>query len=311
MSCARMDKGPGEGEAGSLGVDAFSANSRLVPDISKNKTNTDGVGPVPDEVILSKNTAPKKIPAVSLIFGPGLNRVRCYIPILKNLEREGVKIHIVSGSGLGAVLASMYAMGLTPDKIEWQFHKFGRSAKDYAPYSKDWMELVDQIFLQQLKGKKIQNGVRRLILPIYNIKQNKTVYLSRGDLYWTLEQQLTLGQSLKKSNFMAPFHKEIYNLLEMRRMGADIVGGLDVLTNSVEFKNVDHFLLGTYGKAAAIAKKEIQNLGIYLTVDDNAPRLDSIDGMPEYLQRCNVSGAQFATRMKDYVAKWGTEEKVE
>ncbi len=309
-SCGQMVSDPKGEDAGSLGVDAFSANSRLVPDISKKKSG-EGVGPVPDEEVFQKTNSTKKIPAISLILGPGLNRVRCYIPILKNIEKEGIKVHIVSGSGMGAILASMYAMGLTPDKIEWQFHQFGRKAKEFKPFSSDWLEVVDQTFLKQLDGKKIQNGEKRLILPLYNIKQNKTVYLTRGDLYWTLQQQLILGQSLKKSNFMAPFHKEIYNLLEMKRLGADIVAGLDVLTKSVEFENVDHFLLGTYGKTAAIAKKEIETLGIYLAMNEKSPRLDSIAGMPEYLQRCNGAGESFAIRLKEYIANWGKEEKVE
>jgi hypothetical protein len=232
------------------------------------------------------------------------------VPDIKNGDSP-IDSHIVSGSGMGAVLASMYAMGLTPDKIEWQFHKFGRKAKDLKPFSKDWRDLVDKTFLKQLRGKKIQNGKRRLILSLYNIKQNKTVYLTRGDLYWTLKQHLKLGQYLKKSNFMAPFHKEIYNLLEMQRLGADIVGGLDVLISSVEFQRVDHFLLGTYGKVAAIAKREIESLGVYQSVDVKSPRLDSNDGMPEYLQRCNVVGANFATKLRDHIAIWGSDKKAE
>lgn len=309
-ACGSMVSDPKKAKSDSLGVDAFSVNSRLVPDIEKNKGPVDGLGPLPNEDILLKNKANKKLPAVSLVLGPGLNRVRCYIPILKNIEKEGVKIHIVSGSGMGAILASMYAMGVTPDKMEWQFHKFGRRAKEFKPFSQDWLKLVDEIFLKQLKGKKIQNGKKRLILSLFNIKQNKTVYLTRGDLYWTLKQHLKLGQYLKKSNFMAPFHKEIYNLLEMKRLGADIVSGLDVLTESVEFQKVDHFLLGTYGKVAAIAKKEIETLGIYQTVESKSPRLDSIEGMPEYLQRCNSVGEGFATKLKNHIALWGNEEKV-
>lgn len=310
-SCGQMTTDPKDTEAKSLGVDAFSGTDRTVPDIKNGDSPIDSLGPLPNEEVLNSKKSDKKIPAVSLVLGPGLNRVRCYIPILKNIEKEGVKVHIVSGSGMGAVLASMYAMGLTPDKIEWQFHKFGRKAKDLKPFSKDWRDLVDKTFLKQLKGKKIQNGKKRLILSLYNIKQNKTVYLTRGDLYWTLKQHLKLGQYLKKSNFMAPFHKEIYNLLEMQRLGADIVGGLDVLTSSVEFQRVDHFLLGTYGKVAAIAKREIESLGVYQSVDVKSPRLDSIDGMPEYLQRCNVVGANFATKLRDHIAMWGSEKKAE
>jgi hypothetical protein len=300
-----------ETEAKSLGVDAFSSNERMVPDINKRDSSTHSLGPSPKGDIFNSVISNKKLPAVSLVLGPGLNRVRCYIPILKNIEKEGVNVHIVSGSGMGAVLASMYAMGLTPDKIEWQFHQFGRKVKGLKPFSKEWKEMIDKVFLGQLKGKKIQNGKKRLILPLYNIKQNKTVYFTRGDLYWTLKQHLKLNQYLKKSNYMAPFHKEIYNSIEMKRLGADIVGGLDVLTSSVEFQRVDHFLLGTYGKVAAIAKKEIESLGIYESFIFKSPALDSIDGMPEYLQNCGVAGENFAVRLRDYIAVWGSEKKAE
>ncbi|MCO4792647.1 MAG: hypothetical protein KC493_02960 [Bacteriovoracaceae bacterium] len=292
----------------SLGVDAFKTDNRLVPDIKGKTEPINALGPIPtDNISGDKSKNKNKIPAVSLVLGPGLNRVRCYIPILKFLEKEEVKIHIISGSGMGAIMASMYALGITPDKMEWLFHKFSRKVRKLKPYRKEWLKLVDEIFLKKLKGKKIQNGNRRLILSLYNAEKGKLVYLSRGDLYWTLKHHMKLIPQGKKSIYMAPFHKEIYNQMEMKRLGADIVAGLDVLTHSVEFSRVDHFLLGTYGKASAIAKKELEALDIFENINKKSPDLDSFEGMPEYLQGCASFGVAFAKRLKSHILTWKKE----
>lgn len=49
-----------------------------------------------------------------------------HIGAIKALEEEGVKIDCISGTSSGSIIASMYAMGYTPDEMLCLFKKYGK-----------------------------------------------------------------------------------------------------------------------------------------------------------------------------------------
>jgi hypothetical protein len=61
---------------------------------------------------------------IGLNFGPGIYRTINYVSVLKILERQNLSPDIITGTGLGAIVAAMYAIGMTPEVIEWNFYKY-------------------------------------------------------------------------------------------------------------------------------------------------------------------------------------------
>jgi hypothetical protein len=81
---------------------------------------------------------------IGINFGPGLNRVINYVSVLKALERHNLTPVVVTGTGMGAIVAAMYAEGMTPEMIEWNFYKYFKEKKLNKPYEKDWLRQVQK-----------------------------------------------------------------------------------------------------------------------------------------------------------------------
>jgi hypothetical protein len=92
---------------------------------------------------------------LGLAFGPASNRAINYISVLKVLEKNNLSPVVLTGTEMGAVVASMYAVGMTPESIEWSFYKYFKERKKYKIYEKDWLDQIDVFFLQKLKNYKI------------------------------------------------------------------------------------------------------------------------------------------------------------
>ena len=287
-----------------FGVDVNSGRSdRLLPDIKNKNNQGSGVGPFPvatnDSYLTKKSSKNKKV--LSLSLGPGINRVLCHIPILKELEVQGQQIHMVTGTGLGAVVASLYASGVTPDKIEWIFYKFSKRVKGVKPYSKEWVSQGVKILLKSLKNKKIQNTKIRLILPFYDVAGKRVKYITRGMIATILEREHLQLNKINQSNSFAPFQKEVFKVERLKSLGADITVGIDVLGNNVDFETTDHYLTGVFGRITGIISKEKELLDFFIGMDPKAMPLDSTSQLPGYLQKCMVKSREEVKKLKQWL----------
>jgi hypothetical protein len=108
-----------------------------------------------DDLQVSAGKMEKKI-RIGINLGPGLNRVINYVSVLKVLERHNLSPTVVTGTGMGAIVAAMYAEGMTPEVIEWNFYKYFKETKINKPYEKDWIKHVDRVLLSKFKNSKIE-----------------------------------------------------------------------------------------------------------------------------------------------------------
>lgn len=63
---------------------------------------------------------------IGLCLSGGGVKGAAHIGVLKALEEENIKIDCISGTSSGSIVASMYAMGYTPDEIYKLFQKYGK-----------------------------------------------------------------------------------------------------------------------------------------------------------------------------------------
>jgi NTE family protein len=61
---------------------------------------------------------------VGLALGGGGARGLTHIGVLKVFEQEGIPVHVVAGTSIGALVGGAYAAGCSPEELEKKFHTY-------------------------------------------------------------------------------------------------------------------------------------------------------------------------------------------
>src|SRR5688572_23420858 len=92
-------------------------------------------------------------PLVALVLGSGGSRGFAHIGVIKALEAAGIKPDIVAGSSSGAIVAALYASGLSGVELERLAVDLDQSALiDFALFGQGWV-----------RGEALQDFVNRTI----------------------------------------------------------------------------------------------------------------------------------------------------
>jgi len=166
-----------------------------------------------------------KEPIIALILGPGLNRTLGYAYLLKSLLRNNINIRIISGTGMGAVVASHFASGKSPEKIEWLFYKFLNGVKGKRAFSPIWKSELEKKLLKDFKNLGIQELGITLVIPIFIKKAFRVENLKRGSLNSSLKAQFRFYHPKMKGPISTPLQWSVYNGKYLKELGADIVIG--------------------------------------------------------------------------------------
>jgi NTE family protein len=126
---------------------------------------------------------------MGLALGSGAVRGYAIIPIIKRLEKEGFKIAAISGSSIGALIGTYYA-------LHGEIDSFFEHIKNIS--RKDYLKLIDpnNPKISLFKGKKIKKFLSEnyfgnktfndLKIPLYicatDFIGKKSVYISKGKL---------------------------------------------------------------------------------------------------------------------------------
>lgn len=127
---------------------------------------------------------------VGLALGSGAARGLAHIGVIRALEENDIQVNMISGTSIGAVIGSFYAIGLTIERMTEFALGFGRKRVMF------WM---DPSFFRTggiLKGEKIEQALREfagspdfkdLKVPFYIVTSDlitgKEVVLSEGDVF--------------------------------------------------------------------------------------------------------------------------------
>jgi len=209
-----------------------------------------------------------KRPKIGLVLTGGGAKGFAHIGVLKVLEKAGVKIDYIGGTSMGAVVGGLYATGYSATQIDSIFHdtNFNELLKDYTPrVNKSFYEKRnDELYAITLPFKKLSIGVpialskglynynllHKLTHPVRHIRdfnQLPIPFLCIATDIETGEQQLlnsgSLPQALLASSAFPSLFSPVeingkllidggvsnnYPIDEVRKMGADIIIGVDV-----------------------------------------------------------------------------------
>lgn len=243
-----------------------------------------GVGPsLPSSENIKSGTKAKRS-VWGLILSPGLNRVICHAVAVRAMYEKGITFNVYTGSGMGAVVAAFLAEKITPEVIEWKFHKFFQKSKSLKPFSNEWIELVKSDLLIGFKGKQIQSTKLTLVLPAYNNEERRIEYARRGDLHAKLLENLKLSKG-KNGKFSTPLERGALGSEEFRKFGVQKVVNINVLGKKIAFSKNEDYLFGLFGKLSTnymdIAEREF-DYQLNLPLENFS--LDTIENLPEYLR---------------------------
>ena len=209
-----------------------------------------------------------KRPKIGLVLTGGGAKGFAHIGVLKVLEKTGVKIDYIGGTSMGAVVGGLYATGYNAEQIDSIFRNtnFDELLKDYTPRANKsfYEKRNDELYAITLPFKKLSIGVpialskgiynynllHKLTHPVRHIRDFSKLpipFLCIATDIETGEQQIlktgSLPQALLASSAFPTLFSPVeingkmlidggvsnnYPIDEVRKMGADIIIGVDV-----------------------------------------------------------------------------------
>lgn len=283
-------------------VDWSKDERKPLPEI-KSQDNS-SVGPVPNFEVLTKSNETKALP-VAMILGPGLYRTLSYISLLKELEISGHGPHFIMGHGLAAVIAAYYAFGYKADFIEWKFFKFINEAKEEIVFSREWVDIARKVLIKELEGKRIEEGLLTLAVPIYNYKKKEIKFLRRGDLSTALIANLDHKNNYQ-TEFGPAFPYSIYDKLQLEDLGLKRVLFLDSLSAGITWVRGDGLLNGLYEKGASISIENFSNFDFVVKFPLKGFKLDSDKRVPDLVFQSKKIAKE---KLKEIIKRENNNEK--
>lgn len=95
----------------------------------------------------------KRKPVVALALGGGASKGFAHIGIIKVLKENGIPVKVVTGTSAGSIVGSLYASGMSPDRLELEAEILGKT------------DLVDLTLSTSgfIKGEKLQSYINQKV----------------------------------------------------------------------------------------------------------------------------------------------------
>ena len=269
-----------------------------------------------------------KRPKIGLVLTGGGAKGFAHIGVLKVLEKAGVKIDYIGGTSMGAVVGGLYATGYNAQQIDSIFRNtnFEELIKDYIPReNKSFYEKRnDEMYAISLPFKKFSIGVpialskgmynynllhklTHSVRHIRDFNQLSIPFLCIATNIETGEQQVlnkgSLPQALLASSAFPTLFSPVeidgkmlidggvsnnYPIDEVRKMGADIIIGVDVqdgLKTRNSLKEATQILLQISNLQMIEGMKEkIRKTDIYIKPDISKYSVISFDKENEIIK---------------------------
>lgn len=252
-----------------LTVDWTKVEERAIPDLdSQEKTYIYGPQNVSQGIDTKSVGIDKSVKPIAFILGPGGYRCLSTISFLKEVELvTSMNPSVIIGHGLSSIVAAYYAFGFKPDYIEWKFFQFLRKANTKKVFSKEWKAVAEEVLIKEFVGKRIEDSKLTLIVPVYDIKNKKIVYKTRGDLNISLMANINLTDFVNNGPI---FTKELVDKKLLAKLGIQKTLGIDLISQGISWKVGSGYLNGVYEKAASqfLRKKDTFDYSLSFPLKD-------------------------------------------
>jgi len=249
----------------------------------------------------------RKEPVLAIILGPGLNRSVAHISLLRVLEQKGIKIQMIEGHEMGAIVAALYARYLSAERVEWFFYKYFRKNDRQEPYSSNWKKDVEEELLGSFgkdvcRNLTIENLKMDFTLPLFSNKDNKINYWRSGQLCSML--MVALNPINDKQDQSGAFELSIYNSSALKKAGADIVIGVDVLGNKIVFRKEIRRIKDVYEKVLKVKNIEKNYVDYFISLPTEEMPLDGVENLPLVSKKSLLYSEKMAGDILEKIKKW-------
>lgn len=183
-------------------------------------------------------------PRVGLALSGGGARGLAHIGVLKALRNQGIPIDLLAGTSMGGLIASGYAVGLSPEQMEEEALRMGRLRRLSSLMDRD----LPRTGL--FEGKRVQEYLARTLGPVtfadlrvplglvaVDLLQAEAVVLRNGSVVEAVRATISLPgifAPLRAGDRLLVDGGVLNNLPVdvVREMGADVVIGVDVQTEA-------------------------------------------------------------------------------
>jgi NTE family protein len=209
-----------------------------------------------------------KKPKIGLVLSGGGAKGLAHIGVLKEIEKAGIKIDYIGGTSMGAIIGGLYACGYSANELDSIFKKtdFDELLQDFVPRGNKtfYEKRNDEKYIVSLPFQKFKLSVPRSISKglynynqlsqltymyrhVYDFNKLKIPFICIGTNVETGEEKIFNSGSLPLAlvasgafpSLFSPVEIEgqlyidggvsnNYPVEEVRRMGADIIIGVDV-----------------------------------------------------------------------------------
>jgi NTE family protein len=123
---------------------------------------------------------------ITLALGGGGSKGNSHIGVIRRLEKEGFRIRGVAGTSFGGLIAVLYALGYSPDKIEEVFGSLDQT-QFYGHAPNDGPSLmglagVTRLLEEMIGDKTFADLNLPCVLTAVDLKSGQEVLLSKGRL---------------------------------------------------------------------------------------------------------------------------------
>ncbi|MDO4907799.1 patatin-like phospholipase family protein [Neisseria sp.] len=220
---------------------------------------------------------------VGLALGGGASKGFAHIGVIKVLKANNIPVHLVTGTSAGSIVGSLYAGGMSPDRLELEAEILGKT------------DLVDLTLSTTgfIRGQKLQNYINRKVgnrplqdLPLKfaavatDLESGKMVAFNRGNTGQAVRASVSIpnvfqpavigGRRYVDGGLSAPVP-----VSAAKNMGANLVIAVDISAKPAKLSDAGFFsyldqslnimstaaLQNELAKADIVIKPQVQHLG--------------------------------------------------
>ncbi len=300
-------------------------------------------------LIFSAFSQEQKKPKIGLVLSGGGAKGLAHIGALKEIEKAGVKIDYIGGTSMGAIIGGLYAAGYTADELDSIFRDVNTDAliQDNIPRkNKTFYEKYnDEVYVVTLPFQKFkvsvpkglskglynynllsrltykyrhENDFNKLKIPFLciatNVENGKEVVFREGSLPLAITASGAFPSLFSPVEIYGSYYIDggvtnNYPLEEVKKMGADIIIGVDVQDG---LKNINQ-INGAAGVVVQISnfqmiermKEKIAQTDVYIKPNIEGYSVISFEDGEAIIKK----GVEAAQLVKDKLEALGTNYK--
>ncbi len=246
------------------------------------------------EIVSSRKDKAKKIPIIYVALGSGLFRVSGYVPILSQLQKKKIRVHYLTGEGMGLIVAAMYASGMTLARVEWSLYRLFDQIAAYQPYSSKWLRVMENNIRTIFGSNNLEDFDITLLIPLIDEKSDGVTFLSRGPVAEVLIKSLHETKELSSKHLG-------YNVAPEVKNNVDI--GIS-MSSLKDFESKDALKTSLFSnlEERSIYREKTSMLIIDLPIEKMV--FSTREGLPAYLRLCSLLAREARQRVMLAIEDW-------